>query len=329
MQIYASNKIFEPFTQILKGFDIKKNECKKLSASFLKTNKAHLEQINFRPSTLWPDILKNVEEIEKDKAKIKLLDKLNAHEVKIRDMRIEVMARKAKLIYVPAYVINYDCGPFKNNIFLLNGLDKDKMIGIKTFNPFKIGSAVLAINSIIFYTLSGFLITDIVAVSLLTIIPAVFSGWLSRLFSYRQTQKLRKDRKERNENLKTIESSRKNIEFDDEESFGYFSNLFNEKIFLQNRLFDKFVEQKRAKIRMALDKKGYYALLGLDPSTRKITQEEVHSAFKKKARTLHPDRFTKLTEKEIVVRNEVFKEIIKAYQILKDEKKRSEYDRLQ
>jgi len=61
--------------------------------------------------------------------------------------------------------------------------------------------------------------------------------------------------------------------------------------------------------------KDYYKILGVDKSA---TQDEIKKAFRKKAHKLHPDKQTGDEAK--------FKEVNEAYQVIGDEKKRSQYD---
>lgn len=62
----------------------------------------------------------------------------------------------------------------------------------------------------------------------------------------------------------------------------------------------------------------YYEILGI---TKDATKDEIKSAFRKKARTLHPD-VNKAPDAE-----EKFKELGKAYETLMDDNKRATYDR--
>ena len=64
-------------------------------------------------------------------------------------------------------------------------------------------------------------------------------------------------------------------------------------------------------------KKTYYALLGV---TARASQEEIRSAYRKKAREFHPDVCNRFDA------DEMFKLINKAYTTLKDQKKRQEYN---
>ena len=62
----------------------------------------------------------------------------------------------------------------------------------------------------------------------------------------------------------------------------------------------------------------YYEILGV---SKDASKDEIKSAFRKKARQLHPD-VNKAPDAE-----EKFKELGKAYEILSDDEKRATYDR--
>lgn len=64
-------------------------------------------------------------------------------------------------------------------------------------------------------------------------------------------------------------------------------------------------------------KKDYYEVIGVE---RSATQEEIKKAFRKRARSLHPDNKESGDEK-------AFKELAEAYEVLCDQQKRSAYDR--
>ena len=67
--------------------------------------------------------------------------------------------------------------------------------------------------------------------------------------------------------------------------------------------------------------KNYYQLLGIEPSAG---QEEIKRAFRKMASLYHPDHNPKDAEKA----EEKFKAINEAYEVLGDEGKRRQYNRL-
>lgn len=64
-----------------------------------------------------------------------------------------------------------------------------------------------------------------------------------------------------------------------------------------------------------------YKVLGVKPTA---TKEEIQKAFREKALKTHPDRFHTTEEKEKA--KEKFQEIINAYTVLRDDKKRKHYD---
>ncbi|BBB31848.1 conserved hypothetical protein [Thermotomaculum hydrothermale] len=67
---------------------------------------------------------------------------------------------------------------------------------------------------------------------------------------------------------------------------------------------------------------NYYEILGV---SRNASIDEITAAFKKKVRDLHPDRFN--TEEEKREAEKQFKEVTRAFNVLKDPEKRREYDR--
>ncbi|KAI8637417.1 hypothetical protein BD408DRAFT_395715 [Parasitella parasitica] len=69
------------------------------------------------------------------------------------------------------------------------------------------------------------------------------------------------------------------------------------------------------------DRKGYYKALGVAPSA---TQSDIQSAFRGLAMKFHPDRFTDPEEKKTA--KVKFQKISSAYSVLRDAKKRRQYD---
>lgn len=67
-----------------------------------------------------------------------------------------------------------------------------------------------------------------------------------------------------------------------------------------------------------MSKRDYYDILGV---SRKATPDELKSAFRKKAKDLHPDRNPGDQKAE-----QAFKELNEAYEVLRDDQKRAAYD---
>jgi molecular chaperone DnaJ len=72
---------------------------------------------------------------------------------------------------------------------------------------------------------------------------------------------------------------------------------------------------------------GYYAILGLDASA---SPEEIKSAYRQKAKQLHPDRSGSLRQQEVECGQEIdcgpFRAVQEAYEVLSDPARRRAYD---
>ncbi|CAG7678294.1 unnamed protein product [Allacma fusca] len=70
-------------------------------------------------------------------------------------------------------------------------------------------------------------------------------------------------------------------------------------------------------------RKDYYKILGID---KKASPDEIKKAYKKRALVHHPDRHASASETERKDQERKFKEVLEAYEILLDDKKRRRYD---
>ena len=68
------------------------------------------------------------------------------------------------------------------------------------------------------------------------------------------------------------------------------------------------------------DCKGYYAIFGV---SEKVSYKEIRQAYRRLARKYHPDR------NDLSLAEEMIKKINAAFEVLSDETKRSQYDRMQ
>lgn len=77
---------------------------------------------------------------------------------------------------------------------------------------------------------------------------------------------------------------------------------------------------------MLVGKKTYYDVLGLSPD---VSQVEIKRAYRKLVKNHHPDvDYHELNARQRSQANEVMRKINEAYEILKDRKKRADYDSL-
>ena len=74
---------------------------------------------------------------------------------------------------------------------------------------------------------------------------------------------------------------------------------------------------------MPAEKRDYYEVLGVN---KNATDDEIKKAYKKLAIKWHPDKFAKAPEAEKKDAEEKMKDINEAYDVLKDPKKRAQYD---
>lgn len=77
MQVYSSNEIFIDLINNIRGFNIERHSTN-FDENFVNENYNIIQQIKFRPFTFWPSILQYIETAEKEKAVIKIKEKLNS-----------------------------------------------------------------------------------------------------------------------------------------------------------------------------------------------------------------------------------------------------------
>lgn len=82
-------------------------------------------------------------------------------------------------------------------------------------------------------------------------------------------------------------------------------------------------ENQRVSTPRDVDYLGYYAALGLDPSSF-ITQHDIKKHFHKAVMTWHPDKHKNVKDKDQAKKN--FQQIVRAYEVLKHPSSRKKYD---
>lgn len=184
----------------------------------------------------------------------------------------------------------------------------------------------LLVSTVLTFSLNALSPLNPFSITLFTMAPPLIVGWLTLLNAKRQYKKITRESTSRWNALFDAESRffDKNLSnFNDAEAFDYFANLFTEVNRYKTYKCTRDASVQSLKHR---DRAGYYQILGLVPS-EKLSKTDIKLAFRAKAHKWHPDRAQDLNEAQMAEWNTKFKRILKAYQVLRNPKKRKVYDK--
>jgi hypothetical protein len=199
----------------------------------------------------------------------------------------EVRSRTNR-VYLPAYVFSVN----QKNV-VVSGWDSSKVSGDYIYSPYKVGFLTSVPSFVLLSILVQQNVLNVALGPLL--LSAMIPGLVAASFVHRKSWLGRKERKNQTQSSERKSSRQKDSKINERS---------REAVTRQNR--------------------PLYATLGVQPEA---TVEEISAAFRSLALMHHPDLQSTVDVKEREETSRKFREILRAYHILRDPVKRETYDR--
>lgn len=241
--------------------------------------------------------------------------------VEIMSFDFDTKKIQATMIHIPVYVLDYTFGGRNFDVFV-NGYNQT-VTGQRLYSFAKVALTTFGSLTAYFSLLSGIKYVlypaRLISFGILGVQVGVFFHFLPFIKSYYREYK--KKIKAQGFEQMFNDSKRNN------KNNYYQYNTYEEEEYHEDEQKTKKKEKKyeRETSNNEKTKIDYYRILGLDPNQKRTyTSDDIRRAFLKKAKEHHPDKFTNPKEKENA--HKIFTEVNRAYQVLKDTKKKAQYD---
>lgn len=255
-------------------------------------------------------------QLHQQKAAHHLLRKMyRCHLIRGLELDVQWQNFTAAPVYMPVYL--YSSRHVANTKIrtFVSGITASKVSGVRVFDEGKVGLAAAAVaaaavsyagawNMYPAFSLIGFAIAA----------PALLVGFGCKYwpYIYNQFQQARRDAEQYMNRITDETGSFSTTWTHDYSQFEQFRRSHEQRASSSN--YDRAGQS-------SADPKGYYKLLEVEPTASKA---DIQAAFRGLAMKEHPDRFEDPKQKQkATVR---FRHILEAYSVLRDERKRQQYD---
>lgn len=236
------------------------------------------------------------------------------------DLDVQLQQFTAAPVYMPVYLYSSRHVANTKVRTFVSGVDTSKVSGVRVYDENKIGLAAAAVAALaVVFTGAWQTYPPFQLVGFAIAAPALVIGFAAKYwpYVYNQFQQVRKDA-DRYMNRRTDEAG--------SFSTGWTHAFSQFEFFRRSQERARFESssssgQSRTSSYSATDPKGYYKALEVDSTASKA---DIQAAFRGLAMKQHPDRFKDPKQKEVATVK--FRHILEAYGVLRDDKKRRQYD---